>query len=228
MPGSGGAIGRRLKWAADEIQRFRSSQSSLATLFFRHGVFGSTGYLGNVREIKMNLVSWEVRRLTYLLLIIFAFGVDAARAANSPQICNKTNILVEVAIAWWGSDLPGLHSKGWYSLQPGECKYPFPADSYPAHRYYFAYNDAADLPDPTLRYQLTRVWSSDTYEGGQLTVFTNGYCVADDPSVSAPPAFEFADAHDLCSPPNLRRGFVHIEEGADNLGFSGTGEDFGR
>lgn len=169
----------------------------------------------------MKLVSWIVRRLAYLVLVISTFSVGAAYAA--PKICNSTNITISVAIAWYGSASPGLHSSGWTTLPPGGCKYPFPNDSYNAHRYYFAYNDAADLPDPARRYELTRAWTSDTYQGGQLSTGGWSFCTGGSGSTTGSIAFYFADAaYGSCSPPNLRRGFVHID--TNGVAFS-AGED---
>jgi hypothetical protein len=163
----------------------------------------------------MKQVSRVVRWSIYLILPISTFAVDAAHAANSPKICNQTNTTISVAIAWWSSTGGGVHTWGYRTLQPGACDYPFPADSYTAHRYYIAMNQSVpQRPD------LSRVWTSDTYQGGQL-VFTGSenFCIY------PVGTFEFADAYNSCSPPNMKRGFVHIEEGADNLGLSGTGED---
>jgi hypothetical protein len=160
-------------------------------------------------EIKMKPLLWVVRWLAYPILLISTFAVGAAYAA--PRICNSTNIQTSVAIAWYGSTSPGLHSKGWYVLQPGGCTYPFPADSYDAHRYYFAYN-AGDPQHP----ELSRAWTSDTYQGGQLSTDGLSFCIGDNGATyTGSTAFYFADASNSCSPPNLRRGFVHIEESGE-------------
>ena len=113
-----------------------------------------------------------------------AFGDDA------PRICNGTNIEVSVAIAWWGSSPVGLHTKGWFNVQPGQCRDVFPDDSFAAHRYYFAYNQY-DPQHP----ELMRAWSTGPNDG-------NGWCIGTD-------RFEFQDQN--CSAPNLRRGFLHID-----------------
>ncbi len=167
----------------------------------------------------MRPLSGVLRRPACVIFLVFTFSFGAVHAA--PRICNSTNIQVSVAIAWYGFTSPGLHSKGWFVLQPGGCIYPFPANSYTAHRYYFAYN-AGDPQHP----DLSRAWTSDTYEGGQLNMYGQSFCTGGSGvEYTGSTAFYFADADNSCSPPNLKRGFVHIEEGADNLGFSGTGED---
>jgi len=164
----------------------------------------------------MKLVSWVVRWPAYLILVISTFAVGSAYAA--PKICNQTNIQISVAIAWYGSASPGLHSSGWTTLPPGACKYPFPNDSYNAHRYYFAYN-AGDMQHQ----ELSRTWTSDTYQGGQLNnMWMGGFCTGGNGSgYTGSNAFYFADAGS-CSPPNVRRGFVHID--TNGVAFS-AGED---
>jgi len=117
----------------------------------------------------MKSLSWVVRWLACPIFLVSTSAFGSAYAA--PKICNSTNISVSVAIAWYGSTSPGLHSRGWFVLQPGGCIYPFPADSYNAHRYYFAYN-AGDPQHP----DLSRAWTSDTYEGGQLSTDGQSFC----------------------------------------------------
>ncbi len=134
----------------------------------------------------------RVLRVLAGLLFLAMFSTTLARAEGSPRICNGTNIQVGVAIAWWGSSSPGLHSQGWFTIGPGECRSLFGEDTYTAHRYYFAYNEY-DAQHP----ELSRAWSTGAADG-------TGWCIADGQR------FEFQDA-DNCSAPYLRRGFLHID-----------------
>jgi hypothetical protein len=78
----------------------------------------------------------------------------AGATLNRPQISNGTNVPVGVAIACWRYNSPGLHTMGCYTIQPGQCRALFPDDSYPYHRYFFAYNEY-DPAHP----DLSRAWS---------------------------------------------------------------------
>ncbi len=131
-------------------------------------------------------------RAASVMSLLMGVTITAARASDTPQICNATNIAVSVAIAWWGSESPGLHSKGWFTIQPGQCRQLYPEDSYPAHRYYFAYNEY-DSRHP----DLSRAWSAGPADG-------TGWCIADGQ------AFEFQNA-DNCQAPYVKRGFLHID-----------------
>ncbi len=104
-------------------------------------------------------------------------------ASSGPRICNRTSEAVEVAIAWWGSAAPGLHSKGWYNIEPGECASVFPNDSYDAHRYYYAES---------------RTWVWKGNDQG------TGFCV------HPQNRFDIADAYTDCPAPYERHSFRWI------------------
>ena len=163
----------------------------------------------------MNSVSWVKRSLTFLALLVSMFAIDAAYA--SPQICNRTNILVSVAIAWYGSLLPACTQAGGGMCSRANAETCFPTIPIPPI--------AITLPIiREIRNTGTQSSLDVRYISGRANCLYGRTGLLHRADAGA--GFDFADAaYASCSPPNLRRGFVHIEEGADDLGLSGTGED---
>ncbi len=136
----------------------------------------------------MASVTTALRSVAIVALLSGVLMPPPASAASGPRLCNKTNEVVHVAIAWWASP---LHSKGWYKFQPGECAQLFPEDSYDHHRYYYAES-------------ATKVWKGNDPSG-------RGYCI------HPTDRFEIADAYGGdCPAPYERRSFrVFADNGLD-------------
>ncbi|MDE2183730.1 MAG: DUF1036 domain-containing protein [Alphaproteobacteria bacterium] len=146
-----------------------------------------------------------------------AFAPVAAPPAHAtldhPQICNGTNVVVSVAVAWWGNDNAGVHSRGWYNIEPGQCRSLYPEDSLTGDRYYFAYSQF-DPAHP----ELSRNWGSGP--AGQ------GWCVGVNGDSGR--AFAFDDVQDVidtCQPGAIRRGFLNIPTTGDPTGITDAGDD---
>jgi len=136
----------------------------------------------------MARVTTAFRCVAIVLLLAAVIMPPSASASGSPRLCNQTNEVVHVAIAWWGADRPGLHSKGWFKFTPGECAQIFPTDSYDSHRYYYAESQ-------------TGVWKGN----------------AGDFCVHPTQRFEMADAYETCPAPYERRGFRVFSDDGVNL-----------
>ncbi|MDE2134568.1 MAG: DUF1036 domain-containing protein [Alphaproteobacteria bacterium] len=156
-------------------------------------------------------------RAGMLSLILAGSMVPAHATLNHPQICNGTNVLVAVAIAWWGRDSPGLHSRGWYNIQPGQCRALFPEDSYSYHRYVFAYNEY-DPAHP----DLSRAWSDGPPS-------SDGWCVGAGASAldfssgsgGGARSFEYQNAMGPCESNDIKRGFLQMPSASDPTGVFG-------
>lgn len=133
-------------------------------------------------------VTTTLRSIAIVVLLFAVIMPLAVSASGSPRLCNQTKEVVHVAIAWWGSDHPGLHSKGWYKFAPGECAQMFPDDSYDSHRYYYAESQ-------------TGVWKGN----------------AGDFCVHPTEPFEMGDAYQTCPAPYERRGFRVFSDNGVNL-----------
>ncbi len=130
----------------------------------------------------MTGLTTALRAIAIVSLLLAIILPRPVTAATGPRLCNKTNEVVYVAIAWWASP---LHSKGWYKFQPGECAQLFPDDSYDHHRYYYAESamkvvwkgNAGDFCiHPTDRFEIADAYGGDCpppYERRPFRLFSD-------------------------------------------------------
>ncbi len=85
-------------------------------------------------------VTTALRGAAIVLLLSAVIMPVPVSAASGPRICNRTNELVGLPIAWWSPPrrIPTYVSAGWYRFQPGECRLVFPDESVNDGRYYYA------------------------------------------------------------------------------------------